>query len=187
MRGTKQITFPFEFQYSEGGSFKKEFAVTLRAPSLGQFKVHNQMTAYAWMAEIGIAARFADIKRPEPSAPDASEPQEPAAEETDQDKATRAMSVFAMGLGAEKYPEFVDFLKAKLTRNAALARVGDTSVALTDEVWESIEAEGGMDAVMLILGSFAGFFLRTADSATTSAKGNGSSLAPGSRSAAGVH
>ena len=47
MRGTRLVHLPINFRYSDNGTFKEDCAVSLSAPSLDQFSVHNAMVAYA--------------------------------------------------------------------------------------------------------------------------------------------
>ena len=182
MRGQRLVQFPFEFEYSEGGQFKTEFGVTLTAPGLAQIKVHSQMTAWAKRAELGLATQMSGMKRPTGEAAEAVVDEAP---ETDEEMADRVTTVFAMGLGEEKYPEFLDYVKRVLTNNPALARVGETQVPITDGVWMSLDQNGGMSAVLMLVAGFASFFL--ANGQRNSGKTNGNSLQPGSHSAAAVH
>ena len=103
-----QIILPFEFRYSDKGGFHTEHAVTVRAPSLPDFAVHNSMVGYAKAAEIGTAVAFSAFRQKmadvvaEDTASDVPEPAE-----TDQEMADRVLGVYATGLGAEKFPALV--------------------------------------------------------------------------------
>jgi hypothetical protein len=178
MKGEKQITFPFSFKYSEAGVFKEEFGVTVRAPSLDQFAVHTAMVAFA--AEAGqknqIAGMAAFGALPEgviASMVKARGDQEQlnSAPETDDEMATRVIGQFASGLGSERFPRFMDFLLKALKNNPRLASVGDGKVPLTDATIQSICDVGGMDAVNVVMATFAGFFLEPVASPSKNATG----------------
>ena len=176
MRGQKVITFPFEFEYSHEGQFKKEFGITVRAPGIELFNVHNKMIAFASEAEVGLAIKFSRVNRDKPEAADEEEAK-PKAPETDEEMVQRVIGAYSMGLGSEAFPNFMLFLKTTLTNNSRLATIGDTKIPVTDLVWNAIDNAGGMDAINMILRSFAGFFLKQPDS-QASEKANGSNSPP---------
>jgi hypothetical protein len=201
MRGSRTIYLPINFRYSEGGAFKEDCAVTLTAPSLENFAIQTKMVAYATQAlreaekeQLQFLAEAGDVlekilksraELQEAAAAEAAEEAATQAAETDDAMATRVIGMFARGLGPDKFPAFMEFLKKTLTNNAKLARVGDTKVPLKDETWNDIDEKGGMSAVNIILATFAGFFLPTA--ASPSAEASGNSSRPTSQSQAAVH
>ena len=168
-----QIILPFEFRYSDKGGFHTEHAVTVRAPSLPDFAVHNSMVGYAKAAEIGTAVAFSAFRQKmadvvaEDTASDVPEPAE-----TDQEMADRVLGVYATGLGAEKFPALMEYLKKALTNNSRLASVGDTTKPLDDKVWNNIAEQGGMDAINIIIATFANFFLSAPRSASRKETGD---------------
>lgn len=182
-KGEKQVILPFIFKFSDKGKFSEEHCITLRAPSLADFAAHNKMVSYASAAittaqrneavmfsSIGsdvldkiLAARAEMQKEMDKDA----EP-EP---ETDEEVAGRVTQMFAAGLG-DKFPDFMDFIKKTLTNNARLAAIGDTKVPITDAVWDELNKEGGMEAVNLVLMSFANFFLPAQPSRSQSESGD---------------
>lgn len=194
MKGEKQVTFPFEFKYSDGGVFKTDYGITVRAPSLNQFAVHTAMVAFAAEADranqaAGLVA-FSSISAEQlstllKSRGDNGSGDEAAPVESDRDMANRVIGQFASGLGSEKFPKFMEFLLKTLKNNAKLATVGDTKIPLTDATVDSIAEIGGMDAINLILASFAGFFLP--DQAAQSPKPNGGDTPTTQPSAVAVH
>jgi hypothetical protein len=161
MAGTKVVTFDFEFQYSHGGRFHKEFAVTLRAPGLKDFKTHNMMTGYAKRSEIGLAAAFSGIRqqRDPLDVPDPEKEEEPVIERSEEEELQGVLSSFAAGLGPEHYPAFANFVLEQLKGNSRLCTIGDTTAPLTDEVLDGIVQAGGMSAVDRLVGGFASFFM----------------------------
>jgi hypothetical protein len=201
MRGTRLLHLPVSFKYSDGGKYAEDSAVTLQAPSLDNFAIHTKMVAYAtqammanekeqmqMLAELGDTLdkilKSRDAMREQAIAEGKVEADAEAAE-TDDAMAARVMSTYARGLGPDRFPAFMEFVKKTLTNNAKLARVGETKVPLRDESWEDIDAKGGMDAVNIVLAGFAGFFLRTVGSESRDANGNSSQ--PTSPSLPAVH
>jgi hypothetical protein len=194
MKGEKQVTFPFSFKYSEGGIFKEEFGVTIRAPSLDQFAVHTVMVAYA--AESGKknqadamvafgALPAATLEVMVKARGEQAEQDGPAPVETDAEMADRVIGHFASGLGSDRFPAFMAFVLKTIKNNPKLATVGDGKIPLTDATVDSIVAHGGMDALNLMMATFAGFFLQEAPS--TSQKPIGDNTQASQQSAHGVH
>jgi len=178
IKGEIQVHLPFEFDYSDGGTMKKETMITVRAPSFADFKIHNAMVGRAKSAEVGTAVALSGFKR---SADDASPaPAASEREESDAEMVDRVIGVYAMGLGDEKFSTFMEFVKATLTNNPRLAAVGETKIPIKDAVWEQIGLKGGMDAVNLIISAFAGFFLT--DQRSRSLRETGESSSTSSRS-----
>lgn len=183
MRGKKLVQLPINFKYSDAGAFKEDCAVTISAPALDQFKVHSKMMAFASEAETNLAIKFASVERPKSDAPEPEK--EEQKEETDEEMADRVLGIYAMGLGTEKFPEFMEYVKAVLTGNSKLASVGDTNIPLRAESWDSIDLEGGLEAVSLLIATFAGFFL--GQPVGKSEGTNGSNSPPSQRSDRAVH
>lgn len=195
MRGTRLVHLPINFRYSDNGTFKEDCAVSLSAPSLDQFSVHNAMVAYASEATrnndkeqaltfAAMAPALETLKKFREEAI-STEVEVAPAEETDEQRTTRVVEFYAQGLG-EKFPAFMEYLKKTLTNNPKLARVGDTKQPLRDESWEDIASKGGMDAVLMVFAGFAGFFLKEA-ARTKSQEANGSNSRAMSPSRAEVH
>lgn len=194
MRGTRLVQLPCNVRYSENGTFKEDCAITLTAPSLDQFSLHNTMVTYAMSASRAVEkdqmltfasldpAAIAVITKARAEA-QAEAPSEPVPE-TDAERTSRVISHYAQGLG-DKFPAFMDFLKKSLTNNPTIARIGDTKNPIRDETWNDLAEKGGMDAVNMIFAGFAGFFLK--ETASTSRDENGNSSRPTSPSQAAVH
>lgn len=198
MRGQRLIELPVKFRYSENGQSKEECAVMVQAPGLDQFAVHNKMVAYAAEALRKVQMEEAALLASMGSALDIimkaraeiDQNAEPVAEPKPEslfDMTTRVMETYAKGLGHEKFPDFMDYLKKVLTNNPKLARVGETKIAIRDESWDDINERGGMEAVSIILAAFADFFLQRASQAGASREQIGNSSRPTSPSGAAVH
>lgn len=186
-KGEKQVILPFEFKFSNKGVWGQEFAITLKAPALADFAVHNRMVAFTSKArtqlmrdeaatfsmmppatiEALMKARADYAKKDEAEEAEAEKP-----EESDSDMAERVMGLYASGLG-DAFPEFVEFLKKALTNNARLASIGDTKQPVTDLVWDEIDKNerGGLEAINMILAGFANFFLSAQQSRSASESG----------------
>jgi hypothetical protein len=182
-QGEKVVIFDFQYKYSDSGQFKEEFAVTVRAPSLADFSIHNVMTAYAAEAQQNNQAAgmkmFSSISSEQLDAMFKERRANRDGEQTDlveldTDMVTRVISTYAAGLGAEKFDRFMAFLKKTLTGNPRLVTVGETKIPLKDAEWEAIAQAGGMDAITQIMATFAGFFLEALPSKSPSANGDAS-------------
>lgn len=157
MKGENTVEFDFTFQYSRGGKFEEGHSITIRAPGLGKYDVHTTMTAYVGRAALAFAKlASSDSGQPAPHADSSAEADQPSGEDQDEQD---VMQLMAMGLGVEEFPKFAMYLKRVLTGTPKLARVTDTDVGISDEIWESLEANGGMDAVHRVMSDFTGFFL----------------------------
>jgi hypothetical protein len=186
-RGQKLVTLDFEFEYSKGGKFEKEFAVTLKAPSLDLFAVHNYHVSMAESVELGLAAKFSRFERRAVSDAERdaaiAKQEEAQAVETDDDAAKRIISQYASGMEPDAFASFVEKVKKTLTGNPKLATIGETTIPITDAVWDDIASKGGLDAVMQIIAGFLGFF----DTARKSASPTGKNSRAGQPSEAAVH
>lgn len=155
VKGIKQIDFDFDITYSKGGRFVTTRQITVRAPGLNRFEVHAAMTAYVNKAALAFTEIAGKLQGSAPAQPEAPTQPPETASEDDQD----VIQLMAMGLGIEKFPEFVVYVKRVLTNSPRLATAGESGdQALTDEVWESLEANGGMEAVHRVMSEFTGFF-----------------------------
>lgn len=185
MRGEAIVTFDFEFEYSNKGTFEKEFAIKVKAPSLPDHRTHLRMVALAQAAQVGVAINFSKLER-RPTAVEAelalAEPEDEI--EAEDERTDRVLSTFASGLGPDKFADEMEALKKALTKNARLASIGETGLPITDEVWMTIAEAGGAAAIDRVLAAFLGFFL---DAPSKSPSKNGKN-SPVSSSAAGpVH
>lgn len=167
----KAIEFDFEFQYSDKGQFAAEQVITLQAPSFADFGIHTTMTGYAKAAEVGTAVALSAFRREDRQDLSSVAEETPASVESDAQMAERVIGVYAMGLGSDKFPAFMDHVRKILTNNPRLARVGETNQPIVDDVWRSIADKGGMDAINLVIAGFAGFFLTAAPSRSQNANG----------------
>lgn len=175
MRGTKTITFDdCEFTYSKGGQFVRGNQITVREPGLGKWEVHSQMTAYVSKAALAFSRLAAGMQVPD-------RPVEDEPEVADQDEQQDVMQLMAMGLGVDEYPKFASYVKRVLTGSPRLASVGeDGESAVTDEVWDSLAENGGMEAVTRVMSEFTGFFFEALNKRR--AKRSGAVTAPTSAS-----
>lgn len=159
MRGTKTIEFETPFRYSTNGVYSETTTVTIRAPGLGKFDVHNRMQAYVMEAMFALAKRAAEMRGFADAKKSALEDEDKPSAEVPDPPGSEIMDQISVGLGHVKYPEFAGYVKRVLTNTPKLATVGEDRQPLTDEVWEAIEETNGTAAAMDILGSFAGFFV----------------------------
>lgn len=173
MNGTKVVRFDFEFEYPENGVYVSTNEITLTAPGSGKFHVHNTIHAYVIDALFNVAKRAAEMQGAE-NARRAAEEEEDETEEKAPPTGAQIMEQMALGLGVERFPTFMEYAKKSLTNCHVLARVGEGRTPLTDEVWEQLEKSGGVAAHEEIIGSFAGFFLKS----PAPRKGTGSSASP---------
>lgn len=160
MRGEKTIEFEVPFRYSTGGVYSETTTVTIRAPGLGKFDVHNKMQAYVMEAMFALAKQAAEMRgfAEAKKAAEAGDDEEAPKDQPDP-PGSEIMDQISVGLGHAKYPEFAGYVKRMLTNAPKLATVGEDRQPLTDEVWEAIEETNGTSAAMDILGSFASFFV----------------------------
>jgi hypothetical protein len=158
MRGEKTIDLGVTFRYPNGkGQYEETSAVTVRAPGLSMFHVHTRMQAWVVDGLVGAMNKVVREKGAEQARADAAaEADADQQAEQEEHPGDVIMDRMAIGLG-ERYPDFAVYIKKVLT-NSALVSVG-AGGRMTDEAWEAIEAEAGMQGVLVVLGTFAGFFL----------------------------
>lgn len=177
MRGEKTIEFSPEFnvKFSNKGKFTESTGVVVREPGLGKFEVYTTMSAYVADALRKIYADKSERKQAAPAAaaPAPIETEEPDLDEnSDQD--VDVLVFMRMGLGPDRYPAFMRYVKNVLTSSPKLANViGDDKQGLTDEVWESISEGGGMKAVEKVLSEFTGIFFDALDASASPQKKSG--------------
>jgi hypothetical protein len=162
MRGERTIELP-EFEFSQGGEFRKATSITVRAPGFKKRAIHAAMSGYVSEGLIGVAKKVQGMSGDTDAEARAAEPD--------------AVALMSMGLGS-KYPDFHEVALRAITNSPTIACVSDTDVPITDSVWESIEQAGGMAAVDKVVSGFTSFFLDPAFAGST--KPNGSSLQAGS-------
>lgn len=167
MRGTKTIEFETPFRYSANGVYSETTTVTIRAPGLGKFDVHNKMQAYVMEAMFALAKQAAEMRGFAEAKKAAAEDDDEAPKDQPDPPGSEIMDQISAGLGHTKYPEFAGYVKRVLTNTPKLATVGEDKQPLTDEVWEAIEETNGTSAAMDILGGFAGFFVNALGSKKT--------------------
>lgn len=167
MRGTKTIELETPFRYSSKGIYSETTTVTIRAPGLGKFDVHNKMQSYVMEAMFALAKKAAEMRGFVEAKKAADDEDDKPKEDIIDPPGSEIMDQIAVGLGHDKYPEFAGYVKRVLTNAPKLATVGDDSQPLTDEVWDAIEEANGTSAAMDVLGSFAGFFVNALGSKKT--------------------
>lgn len=160
MADAKTIEFEFTFRYPDRGNYLDATAVTVKAPGMSNFRVHSAMHGWVMDAMMQAAAKAIAASGGIEAARKRAEAEEdkPTADEPTEPSGTEFIDQIAIGLGPEKFAEFMAFTRKALTGNAHLAWVGDKR-PITDEVWLEIETNGGMEAVMEVMGTFAGFFV----------------------------
>lgn len=170
VKGIKTIDFDFDITYSKGGQFVATRQITVREPGLGKWEVHSQMTAFVGKAALAFSKLAADMAQP------AGDGEAPATD-VDVDEEKDLMSLMSMGLGVDEYPKFANYVKKVLTGAPRLAYVGeDQAQAITDEVWESLAENGGMESVTRVMSEFTDFFFM--GRAKRQAKRNGADTPP---------
>lgn len=178
MRGEKTVTFDFNFEYSHDGNFVEANTITLRAPGLGKFDVHNTMQAYVSKAVVSFAAQLRDANKGQP---DTSDNDEDVSDTSEQDEDKDVMVIMAMGLDLDVYPKFASYVQKVLTNTPKLATIGDTKMPITDAVWASIEERGGIEAANKIMSEFTSFFFDALGSKKANGKGKHHSSASPSK------
>lgn len=179
MRGEATVDLGAEFSYPIGqGQYGRASSVTVRAPGLTNFNTQARMQAFVLDALFGVARKAASLKGVDQARKEADEAEQ-GAEPVEPDPG-EFMDHLAVGLGTDAYPEFVTYAKKVLTSSPyATIGDGDQKGRLTDEAWNNIEQEVGIDGVMRILGTFSLFFATGPKSKKPSGNGSStSSLSP---------
>lgn len=157
MRGTKTIVLDQDIEYSEGGAYLTTNEITLMAPGIDRLHVYSAMRAHVLDALFSAAKRAVEIQGLSEARKQAEEEEE-AETESAEITGKEFFNQIGLGLGADRFPQFVSYVKKTLTNAPKLARVGQGSTPITDETWERLQEAGGMDAVADIIGTFASFF-----------------------------
>lgn len=162
MASTKVVTFDAAYRYSRAGAFDHADAIVLCEPSFLQQRVWHQMRAYVTEAEKGFAIWVSAARANAPktdAAPDAPP------EKKDEDP-VEILEVLRMGLTAERYIDFVEYVQKALTGATSLAWIGSDVGAdpkarygLNHEFWNSLGEANGMNGVEKVISQFASFFL----------------------------
>ena len=155
MASQRTVTFDFDFDYPNSGAYGRTNKVTVSAPSFSNYEVYSTMQGYVSQALLNFAKLRGETAKSE------AEVEEDETETKDDEPDDRdVMVIMAMGLGVDAYPKFASYVKRVLTnsRLAVVGEPGDTIVKITDEVWDSIVKEGGMDSAQKIMSEFTGFF-----------------------------
>lgn len=166
MRGEKTIDLGFTISVSQGGDYVSADTVTVRAPGFRRADIHDTMVAWVSKASINFTKLRAGL--PVSDQPIDDDEALKSIDDADQDW----MQMVAMGLEVDQYAGFASYVRKVLT-NSKLASVGDVDAKLTDEAWEAIYDQGGMEAVRRIESAFVGFFFESLMS--TKRHGNGKS------------
>lgn len=188
MIGEKRIELGSSIKFSfrdSGGHNRFEVAdfVTVRAPGIEQYRIHQMMRSYVAKVRPALVENFArmsavsarmrkesgldDVPEPEPQAPVGDEPD--GADERD------ALEWMALGLGEDTYPAFVEKVKAALTGNPRLLSIGPMNGPVDDGIWYEIASNCGMAAVDKILSDFVGFFFGLGGTSSPARSGPASS------------
>lgn len=159
MRGEKVVTFDFDITYPNGqGGYETTREIRLRAPGLGKSEVFFTLKAYASKAVTGFAKIQSEIQQGrKKDASDDDEDETPKKDAKQDDVDT--MYLMASGLDIPTFAQFSNYLRRAITNTPKLASMGDSKAALSDEVWENIDTNGGMEAVNKVLAAYIDFFL----------------------------
>lgn len=164
MRGEKTITLDYEILYSKGGQFVPTNIITVRAPSLDQYKIHSLMQSWTSEGALGWrkanAETLAKLEAAAEAAQAAPAPQAGAAETPAEDVQIDVMHMMSQGLPPERYAIFSQFVMDTLKNNPRLAYVGgDEKAPITDHVMQQIGEQGGIADWDRIASDFSGFFM----------------------------
>ena len=174
----KVVNFDFDFTYSSGGQMVSERSICVAEPSYDKQAVFHKMRTFATLAEKGVLDWLS--RQPVREAKvDVAADSKPAGDDT----AISALDSLRFGLPSEDYIKMVEYVQKELTASPQLAWVGsDTGqpraerAVLNHGVWESLAAQGGMDAIEKVVSEFADFFLgrdsKKSSSATATAVGS---------------
>ncbi|MEQ8823845.1 MAG: hypothetical protein RIC14_05680 [Filomicrobium sp.] len=173
MRGEKTIDLGFTIQVSQGGQYVDANSVTVRAPGFRRADIHDQMTVWVGKAAMSFEKFRADIPQTKTVTDDEDI-------EDIESKDEDWMTMVSMGLDVDQFTSFASYVRSVLT-NSKLANVGDGDARLTDEAWEAIFEQGGMDAVRRIESAFVGFFFAALVSKRKVGKGKSRSSAKPTR------
>lgn len=180
-RGVKTITFDFPISYPIDGQYQETDRITVRSPGLGKYDVYSTMKAYVGKAMLNMSKARAGMKsevEQKIALQDDDDVVDVDGDDADNDEKD-VMIIMAMGLSTEEYPKFATYVQKVLTGSTRLATVGaEDKVAITDEVWTSLEEGGGMEAVNRVMSEFVSFFF----DALPSPKKSGKSKSPTSSS-----
>lgn len=176
MRGEKTVQFQdWTFTYSKNGKFAEGNSIVVREPGLGLMEVYTTMAAYVAEAIMKLAERRSGAQQKSDVPTD-----EPSLDETS-DQEVDVLIYMRMALGAERYPQFIRYVRSVLTSKPKLAHVGgDDKAAITEEIWEDVAKNGGLAAVMEVVSAFTGFFFEELESKSPKKNGAASSTTSGS-------
>lgn len=153
---SKTVTFDFEFSYSYRNNIVTGNTITVVEPSFADRAVYRQCKA--WVGEAFRGLQEMTRRDMESKASEAPPPPAETAEESDVDPYV----VIQMGLSAERFVTFCDFVERALTNNVRLAFCGTdrlNAVPVTQIVWQELASKGGVEAIEKVCAGFAGFFL----------------------------
>lgn len=166
-RGKATVEFDFGFEYSDGGEFCRATAIDLQAPGRGLIDVHNIMESWIGKGMVGAAKVHNDIKDLI-----ASVDEDEAREKVKKGGGKGRLKMLSMGLDPENYNRLVKYVLKSLT-NSPLAMISGTKIKLNEGIWNSLEEEGGLDAILEVVGEFIGFFEDKAPTKKKSKKKSG--------------
>lgn len=159
-RGEKTLTFDFPIRFSENGEWSETDKITICAPGLGKYDVYTTMQSYVGKALLTWSRGEKAKQDAQTTSTLDDDDEKPEASDENKD----VMLYMSMGLDTETYPKFASYVQRVLTNSPKLARVGDNKAPLTDDVWASIEEQGGMEAVTRIMSEFVDFFFEALES-----------------------
>lgn len=152
---SKPVEFEFEFSYSYRNNMVTGNTITVVEPSFADRAVYRQCKA--WVGEAFRGLQEMTRRDMESKASEAPAPVE-TAEETEVDP----YIVIQMGLSAERFVAFCEFVERALTNNVRLAFCGtdrQNAVPVTQVIWQDLANKGGVEAIEKVCAAFAGFFL----------------------------
>lgn len=155
---SKTVTFDFEFQYSYRNQIVTGNTITVVEPNFGDRGIYRQCKAWVGEAFRGLQ----EMNRRDMEDKAASDGPLPAADESQESTEIDPYIIIQMGLTAERFVAFCDFVEKSLTNNVRLAFCGDdraNAVPVTQVIWRELANNGGVEAIEKVCAAFAGFFL----------------------------
>jgi len=152
---SKPVEFEFEFSYSYRNNMVTGNTITVVEPSFADRNIYRQCKA--WIGEAFRGLQEMTRRDMESKASEA-----PAPAETAEESEVDPYVVIQMGLSAERFVQFCDFVERSLTNNVRLAYCGTdrlNAVPVTQVIWQDLANKGGVEAIEKVCAAFAGFFL----------------------------
>lgn len=163
--GVKKITFDFEFTYPKEGDEELGDTIVVREPSYEDLEVHSRMTSLVTKGIFKVSQITKNSGSIDEGASDV--PSSNSSSKSDEEQ--NAMFLMALGMDDKKYIEFVRYVKKLLTNDNRFAHIDGEELGVSDELWKTIEKEGGKKAVDKVLSTFVNFFIEAMSQTETKA------------------